>query len=78
MKNPKRVKTVRKEHTVDEVLRSLSRKRDLKINQKTNHIFVLNGEGKHPKSNDIGIRSWGKIDFLVNHCGYTQSFTREL
>ena len=31
-------------------------------------VSVLTGNGR---KNDLGNGSWGKIDFLVNHCGYT-------
>lgn len=27
--------------------------------------------------NDLGNKSWGKIDFLVNYCGYVQLFVPE-
>lgn len=27
-----------------------------------------------PKENNIGIHSWGMIDFLVNYCGYHYRF----
>jgi hypothetical protein len=55
----------KRKHTVDEVLKSLSRKRDIKINNL--EIQILVGDFAH---NDLGNKSWGKIDFLVNHNNY--------
>lgn len=57
-----------KGYSVDEVLNSLNRKHDLKI--EGNQIKILNGKGKGNLANDIGIRSQGKIDFLCNYKGY--------
>lgn len=58
-------------HQVDEVLRSLSRKHDCKVIGRS--IYILNGKSRSkPATNDLGNGSWGKIDFLVNYCGYTQ------
>lgn len=62
-----------KKHTVDEVIRSLSKKRDVKINPKDKTIEILDPA----KNNDLGNGSWGKIDFLVNHSGYTKLFSKE-
>jgi len=60
-------------HSVDGVLRSLSKKHDVKIDG--NHVLILNGKDKkHPKKDDLGNGSWGKIDFLTNHCRFTKHF----
>ena len=29
------------------------------------------------KAHDLGNGSWGKIDFLVNHCNYKRRFVEE-
>jgi len=60
-----------RKHKMDEVLRALAKKHDCRI--VGNVIQVLNGksiEAKYQLSNDLGNGSWGKIDFLVNHCGF--------
>lgn len=63
-------------YRVDEVLRSLSKKHDVRING--TDILVLNGKSKKkPKQHDLGNGSWGKIDYLVNYCGYRQYFVAE-
>ena len=68
--------TRKDKHNVDEVIKALSRKKDLTIKQNIQQIQVLNGEGlkAKPKMNDIGHRSWGKIDYLVNYCSYSLVF----
>jgi len=58
----------RKKHKLDEVLRTLSLKKDCRIIGDTVYTLV----DKTPfKANDLGNGSWGKIDFLVNHMGYS-------
>jgi hypothetical protein len=67
-------------HTEDEVLKSLSKKHDVKINRITKEIYILNGKSSKPqfqKSDDLGNSSWGKIDYLTKHCGYRRMFTAE-
>lgn len=65
-----------RKHQLDEVLRSLGKKQDCKINGSS--ILVLNGKGKkHKKNHDLGNGSWGRIDYLVNYCGYTKYFVSE-
>lgn len=62
----------RKNYNVDEVLRILSKKHDIKINVNTKHLEIL----KHNSPNaacDLGNKSWGKVDFLVNYQGYTMT-----
>lgn len=52
------------------VVRALSKNPDVKI---TNHGNLKVVEVvKH--SQYCGNTTWGKIDFLINHCGYTQCF----
>lgn len=54
----------RKNHSEDEVLRSLSRKGSVSINRREKTVNVTNNKG------DLGNGSWGKISFLVKYCGY--------
>lgn len=49
-----------------EVVKSLNKKNDVFVNDKTNNVFVLSSSGK----GDIGIKAKGKIDFLRNYCKY--------
>ena len=62
-------KKMARKHKVDEVIRSLSKKKDCKIDGTV--IYILNGNIT-PKQNDLGNGSNGRIDFLVNHQGYTK------
>lgn len=63
--------TTRKFYTEDEVLKALSKKRDVRVNRTTKEIYFLTGSNPHyPKNNDLGNSSWGKIDFLTNYAGY--------
>lgn len=64
-----------RKHNEDEVLYRLRKKQDVRITQHK-EILVLGKNGKN-KQNDLGNGSWGKIDFLVNHCGYRQYFVKE-
>ena len=50
-----------RKHRVDEVIRALEKK-GCKIDN-TNVIDCK-------KATNLGNKSWGKIDFLVNHCGF--------
>ena len=64
-----------RKHKMDEVLKALAKKHDCRI--VGNVIQVLNGESleaKYQLSNDLGNGSWGKIDFLVKHCGFRQMY----
>lgn len=61
----------RKLYSEDEVLRALSKKRDVRVNRNNREVYLLTGSNPHyPKSDDLGNGSWGKIDFLTNYCGY--------
>ena len=55
----------RKNYKIDEVLRSLAKKNDCRIDPPI--ITIMTGGSS---KNDLGNGSWGKIDFLVNHCGF--------
>jgi len=68
----------RKGYTTDEVIRALSKKKDVRIKGDTIAMlsdFITDKAGntiRNPhKINDIGNKSWGKIDYLVNHCHYS-------
>jgi len=68
-----------RKHNEDEVLLQLRKKNDVRVTQ-DGFVLVLNGKstkGQFQKQNDLGNRSWGKIDFLVNHRGYKLLFTSE-
>lgn len=59
----------RKQYQEDEVLRSLTQKKDVKVDKYRKEVFTLNGK-IWPRSNDLGNKSWGKIDYLVNYQNY--------
>lgn len=68
-----------RKHNEDEVLFQLRKKHDVRVTQ-NKEVLVLNGKsnkGQFQPQNDLGNGSWGKIDFLVNHCGYRQMFVAE-
>lgn len=46
----------------------LLEKRDCRIENGV--IYILTGEVT-PRTNDLGNKSWGKIDYLTKYCGYT-------
>lgn len=47
------------------VIRSLSRKNSCSINYGMQRVIEVEKDG------DLGNGSWGKIDYLVNYCGYS-------
>jgi len=55
----------------DQAIRILSKKRDLKIDVNKKTIKIQRDPTR--KRNDLGNGSWGKIDFLINHCGFSKS-----
>jgi len=61
--------TRKHKHNVDEVISSLSRKKDIRIKRGSKIIEVLRDQSER-KTHDLGNASWGKIDFLVNHNGF--------
>lgn len=68
---------MRKNYTVDEAVRSLEKKNDVRIHGWFVDILtdkILNKDGQtipNPeKRNDLGNGSWGKIDFLTKHAGF--------
>ena len=56
-------------HDEVSVLRSLSRNKEVSVNPINRTITVV----KNAQS--VGNGTWGKIDYLVHYCGYTQGFT---
>lgn len=56
-----------KKHEESKVVRSLQNKRGLEIQGFKKLIIETFG---HKDPSDIGIKSRGKISFLVNYCGY--------
>ena len=66
----------RKQYREDEVLNSLSSKKDIRIIRDEIHIlsdyiYTFGGKILNPKKTfDLGNGSWGKIDFLTKNCGY--------
>lgn len=68
-----------RKHNEDEVLFQLRKKHDVRVTQ-NKEVLVLNGKsnkGQFQPQHDLGNGSWGKIDFLINHCGYRQKFVAE-
>lgn len=64
-----------KNYNADEVVRQLSKKHDIRVNNDVKVVEVITGkDNKRPAANDVGNGSWGKIDFLVNYCGWRQIF----
>lgn len=69
----------RKDYQIDEVIRSLSQKHDVHIDERMGVVKVLTDTIPDKQGNqitnpekkfDLGNGSWGKIDYLVNHCNY--------
>lgn len=44
--------------------------KDLRLISRIAKVDYSNKTIQTPKSTIIGIRSWGRIDFLVRHCGW--------
>ena len=62
-------------HNETDALRQLDRKRDCYIKGKI--IQVLSRTGIQKRSNDLGNKSWGRIDYLVKCCNYYQIFVKK-
>ena len=58
-------------HTEDKAVKSLSQKHDLEVNASQKRIVELWGQKAR---RDVGNGSRGKIDFLINYCGYTHTW----
>lgn len=48
-------------HTENDVLKSLNKKHDVRVNPNTKEVILNRGLNK---KNDLGNKSYGKIDFL--------------
>lgn len=52
-------------------VKALQKKNDVRVDTERKLVLLLSGQDKHfPKANDLGNKSWGVIDFLVNIQGY--------
>lgn len=70
---------MKNKYTENSAIESLSKKNDVQLSL-NKEIHVLNGKSKKKQFKpqyDLGNGSWGKIDFLVNYCGYRQRFVAE-
>lgn len=60
---------MKRKHDEANVIRSLMKKRgEIKVDAITKVIEVVKN------ASNVGIRTWGKIDYLVHYCGYHQIF----
>ena len=60
---------MKRKHDEASVIRSLMKKRsEIKVDAITKTIEVVRN------ASSVGIRTWGKIDYLVHYCGYHQIF----
>ncbi len=59
-------------YTEDQVLNALRRKNDIRVVGK--QVQELNSD---KAKGDIGNKTRGKIDFLLNYCGYTHFYVSE-
>lgn len=57
-----------KNYTEDYCVKLINRKFTAEVNTVDKIIYVLRG------TNEIGRKSWGKIDYLVNYCRYKVIF----
>jgi hypothetical protein len=62
--NTKAMSKKRRKYSVDEVIRDLAKKGVAVFSDNRKSIFIH-------KAKDLGNKSFGKIDFLVRHNGYT-------
>lgn len=62
-----------KDYIESEVVRSLSKKSDISVIQGQKQVIETWGP---TAKGDVGIKSKGKITFLVNYCGYTHIFKK--
>lgn len=58
-------------HDEVKVLRSLGRNKEVSVNT-VNKTVTVNRDAQ-----TVGNGTWGKIDYLVHYCGYTQLFTND-
>jgi len=62
-------------HYIQKVLQQLKQKKDCRIID--NWIFILSNNAPQ-KIFDLGNKSWGKIDYLTNHCGFFKLTVNDL
>lgn len=68
-----------RKHNENEVLSLLRLKHDVRVTLQK-EVLILNGKsgkGQFQRMHDLGNGTWGKIDFLVSHCGYKMAFVPE-
>ncbi len=53
-----------KNYTISAVSRALNLKASCRVDESDRIVRVAAAQ------TDLGLKSWGKIDFLVNHCGF--------
>ena len=58
-------------HDEVNVLRSLGRNKEVSVNTVNKTVTVSRD------AQNVGNGTWGKIDYLVHYCGYTQLFTND-
>ena len=58
---------MRKEHNEADAVSQLRKKHDI-LSIENRSIKMLIGD---KAVNDIGNKSWGKIDYLIHYCGYS-------
>jgi hypothetical protein len=66
-------KEFKRNHTIDQCIKSLSKKKDISIN--TNRMIILIEQRKKHKLHDLGNKSWGRIDFLRSQ-GFMITYNR--
>lgn len=58
----------RKQHNQYDAMKALSKKQDIRFTSDSEILLLHYKSDK--RQNDLGNGSWGKIDYLVNHCGF--------
>ena len=61
---------MKRNYNLDEVIGSLMRKHDCRVDRRALSIRVLNGRSAVRPVRDLGNGSWGKIDYLCRYEGY--------
>lgn len=52
--------------------------KDLRLISRIAKVDYSNKTIQTSKTTPIGIRTWGRIDFLVNHCGWFFSYNNDI
>ena len=76
LKSKKRNPVKGKKHFLPTVLESLAKKSDCKVDTLLNIVYVLSNYSRS-KQNDLGNKSWGKIDFLISKYNYKFLFVKQ-